>query len=195
MKVLVAAASKHGATHEIAAAIGRDLGERGFVVEVRDVADLDAIGDADACVLGSAVYVGQWLGPARHFVEANAEALAAVPTWLFSSGPLGDPLKPDEEHAVDVDQIVAATGAREHRLFAGKLDKGKLGFGERAVVLAVRAADGDYRNWDEIGAWAGEIADAPCVEQRSPRRVERSGDDGTSSAGTGGTGCWWSSSS
>jgi len=158
MKVLVAAASKHGATHEIAAAIGQGLRERGLIVDVNDVADVREPGDIDACVLGSAVYVGQWLAPARHFVDANADALSSIPTWLFSSGPLGAPLKPDEEHAVDVAEIVAATGAREHRLFAGALDKGKLGFGERAVVMAVRAADGDYRNWDEINAWAGEIA-------------------------------------
>jgi menaquinone-dependent protoporphyrinogen oxidase len=160
MKVLVTAASKHGATHEIAAAIGRGLRERGLIVDVNDIADVPELGDIDACVLGSAVYVGQWLAPARQFVEANAEAFSAIPTWLFSSGPLGDPLKPDEEHAVNVAEIVAATNAREHRLFAGALDKGKLGFGERAVVMAVRAADGDYRNWDEIAAWTGEIAAA-----------------------------------
>lgn len=158
MKVLVAAASKHGATYEVAEAIGRGLRERSLDVDVRDVDDVRGLSGVDACVLGSAVYVGRWLGPARQFVEANAEALSAIPTWLFSSGPLGDPLKPDEEHAVDVTEIVAVTSAREHRLFAGALDKGKLGFGERAVVMAVRAADGDYRNWDEIDAWTGEIA-------------------------------------
>ena len=158
MKVLVAAASKHGATLEIAEAIGRGLRERGLDVEVRDIDADGGLGEVDACVLGSAVYVGRWLGPARQFVDANAEALSAIPTWLFSSGPLGDPLKPDEEHAVDVAEIVAATRSREHRLFAGALDRGKLGFGERAVVMAVRAADGDYRDWDEIDAWAGEIA-------------------------------------
>jgi len=158
MKVLVAAASKHGATHEIAAAIGRGLRERGLDVDVSDVDDLRDLGGVDACVLGSAVYVGQWLASARHFAEAHADTLSSIPTWLFSSGPLGDPLKPDEEHAVNVAEIVALTSAREHRLFAGALDKGKLGFGERAVVMAVRATDGDYRNWDAIAAWAGEIA-------------------------------------
>ena len=158
MNVLVAVASKHGATHEIAAAIGRRLRERGVAVEVRDVDDVGDLEGFDACVLGSAVYVGHWLAPARHFADANADALSAIPTWLFSSGPLGDPLKPDDEHAVDVAEIVAATSAREHRLFAGALDRGTLGFAERAVVTAVRAADGDYRNWAEIDAWADEIA-------------------------------------
>lgn len=160
MRVLVAAASRHGATHEIAAAIGRELRERGLVADVRDIDDVGDLGGFDACVLGSAVYVGQWLAPARHFVEANADAISALPTWLFSSGPLGEPLKPDEEHAVDVDELVASTGARGHRLFAGKLDRSKLGFGERAMVAAVRAAEGDFRDWEEIDAWAGEIAAA-----------------------------------
>jgi len=160
MKVLVAAASKHGATHEIAAAIGQGLWTRGLDVDARNVDDVRDLSGVDACVLGSAVYVGQWLAPARHFVDANADALSAVPTWLFSSGPLGDPLKPDEEHAVNVAEIVAATRAREHRLFAGALDKGKLAFRERAVVMAVRATDGDYRNWAVIDAWAAEIAAA-----------------------------------
>jgi len=45
-------------------------------------------------------------------------------------------------------------------VFAAKLDKSKLSFPERALVFAFRAADGDFRDWDAIAAWAGEIADA-----------------------------------
>jgi hypothetical protein len=33
-----------------------------------------------------------------------------------------------------------------------------LSFPERAVVLAVRGAEGDYRDWEEIADWAAEIA-------------------------------------
>jgi len=61
---------------------------------------------------------------------------------------------------VQVDEIAATTGARGHRLFAGRLDKSTLGFGERAMVLAFRVAEGDYRDWAEIEAWALEIAAA-----------------------------------
>ncbi len=160
MTVLVAAASKHGATQEIAEAIGRALGERGLdadVAKIEEVAGLDAY---EAVVLGSAVYVGNWLEPARRFVDEYGDELAERPTWLFSSGPLGDPPRPTEEKAVQVDEIVERTRARDHRLFAGRLDKSRLSFPERAVVLAVRASDGDFRDWDEIAAWAGDIADA-----------------------------------
>jgi menaquinone-dependent protoporphyrinogen oxidase len=38
------------------------------------------------------------------------------------------------------------------------IDRSPLGFGERAVVRAVRAAEGDYRDWAAIDAWAQEIA-------------------------------------
>ena len=58
MNVLVAGASKHGATREIAEAIGRELEARGLAVEVSAVDDVRDLTDFDACVLGSAVYVG-----------------------------------------------------------------------------------------------------------------------------------------
>lgn len=160
MKVLVAASTKHGATGEIAAEIGRVLTEHGLDARVASLDDVTDVHGFDAFVLGSAVYVGGWLGPARAFVDEHAGELAARPTWLFSSGPIGDPPKPDADAAVKLDGLVEATGAREHRLFAGKLDRSRLGLGERAVVRVVGAAEGDYRDWDDVREWAASIAAA-----------------------------------
>jgi len=84
--VLVAVASKHGATQEIAEAIGRVLAERGVGADVMRVDDVTDATGYEAVVLGSAVYMGNWLEPARRFVEDHADELAAQPTWLFSSG-------------------------------------------------------------------------------------------------------------
>jgi menaquinone-dependent protoporphyrinogen oxidase len=78
---------------------------------------------------------------------------------LFSSGPVGNPPRPAEEDAVDVTELLAATHAREHRLFGGALDQAALGFRERAVMRAVGAHDGDARDWDAIRDWAGAIAE------------------------------------
>jgi menaquinone-dependent protoporphyrinogen oxidase len=157
---LVAAASRHGSTGEIAAEIGRVLTERGIATEVAKIDDVDSLEGYDTVVLGSAVYVGQWLAPAREFVEEHAAELAERRTWLFSCGPVGDPPKPDEADAVRIDEIVAKAKPTGHRLFAGKVDRAVLGFGERAVVTAVRAKEGDYRDWDDIRDWAEGIADA-----------------------------------
>ena len=86
-------------------------------------------------------------------------ALADRPVWLFSSGPVGDPPKPDED-PVDVAELLTATRAREHRVFAGRLVRRRLRFPERAVVSALRVPDGDFRDWSEISRWAAGIADA-----------------------------------
>ncbi len=158
MRVLVTAASKHGSTMEIAQAIGDLLAERGAdaaVLPVEDVASIDAY---DAIVLGSAVYAGHWLESATRFVWGYAVELATLPVWLFSSGPIGDPPKPDED-PVDAASMIEATAAREHRVFAGKLDKERLGFAEKAIALALRAPYGDFRDWQDIRAWASAIAD------------------------------------
>ena len=158
MRVLVCAASKHGSTKEIAEAIGRQLSEAALTVDVNDVQEVDDLAQYEAVILGSAVYMGNWLESARQFATEQASELATRPTWLFSSGPTGDPPRPSADKAVSIDSIIAAVKLRDHRLFAGKLDRHQLSFPERALITAIRAAEGDYRDWDEIGTWAAEIA-------------------------------------
>ena len=157
MKILVAVASKHGATAEIAEAIGRTLEEAGLEVTVVAAAEVTTLDPFAAAVIGSGVYAGHWLKAARALVDRHETELKEIPVWLFSSGPLGDPLKPQDDDAVNVDGIIATTRAVDHRLFAGALDRNQLTFSEKAIIRAVRAADGDYRDWDAIEAWAREI--------------------------------------
>jgi menaquinone-dependent protoporphyrinogen oxidase len=138
--------------------------DRGFDVRVAAPEDVKTIDGADALILGSAVYAGHWLKPAKELVERLATAFGDTPVWLFSSGPVGDPLKPDEV-PVDVADILRMTNARGHTVFAGKLVKKQLSFPERAIVAAFRVADGDFRNWAEIEAWASEIAGALSADR------------------------------
>ena len=169
MKVLVSAASRHGATSEVAEESARGLrealnvrggeGRDGVAVEVRPPEEMNSIEDYDAVVLGSAVYAGHWLEGARELAEHHACGLSERPTWLFSVGPIGDPPKPEED-PVDVAGILEATKARGHRVFAGNLDRGKLGFAEKAIVLALWAPAGDFREWVAIRAWAKDIGAA-----------------------------------
>lgn len=156
MKVLVSTASKHGATTQIGEAIATGLRAAGHDVDLRDPAEVRDLTGVDAVVLGSAVYAGRWLKPARELVDRMGPELAQRPVWLYSSGPVGNPPKPMED-AVDVAGAVAKTGAVEHRVFAGQVDKAQLSLAERGMVRAFRAAVGDFRDWEQIAAWAGEI--------------------------------------
>jgi menaquinone-dependent protoporphyrinogen oxidase len=152
VRVLVVVASKHGSTREIAEAVARDLG-----AVLQDAEHAPSPAGFDAVVVGSAVYAGRWRETARDWVSAHAAELRTRPVWLFSSGPIGSPpFPPDEPH--DVHPLSELIGARGHQVFPGRLDKGLLSFGERAVVTAMRAPLGDFRDWDAVRVWAAEVA-------------------------------------
>jgi menaquinone-dependent protoporphyrinogen oxidase len=157
MKVLVTVASKHGATAEIGSAIRDALAAEGLEAVLAAPDDVGSIEGFDAVIVGSGIYGGRWLKPAKDFVEANAEALRARPVWIFSSGPLGDPLAPEGDPA-DAASIAEITRSRGNRVFAGRLDKRQLSLVERAMVKAVHAPEGDYRPWEQIRTWSSTIA-------------------------------------
>ena len=169
--VLVTAASKHGATMEIAEHLARCLQESpagagcGLVAVSVPVDRQPDPARYDAVVLASAVYAGRWLEPARHYAADHAAALRGRPVWLLSSGPIGEPPFPrDEPH--DAEPLRSLLGARAHRVVPGRLDKHLLGIGERAMVTAMRAPVGDFRDWDAVRAWAEEIAEDLAVLPR-----------------------------
>jgi menaquinone-dependent protoporphyrinogen oxidase len=149
MRVLVSTASKHGSTADIGRAIADVLTGEGIEARILAPEQVTSLDEFDAVILGSAVYAGRWMKSMKDMTERLGEELAARPVWLFSSGPIGDPPKPEED-PVDVAAISERTGARGHFLFAGKLDKKTLNFGERAIVGALKAPEGDFRDWDEI---------------------------------------------
>jgi menaquinone-dependent protoporphyrinogen oxidase len=157
MRILVSAASRHGATVEVAATIGAVLQAAGHEVFVAAPSEVDGFAGYDAAVIGSAIYVGRWLDAAREILERHKVELRAKPVWLFASGPIGDPPRPAEPPE-EAARLVELVQAREHRTFPGALDKHKLGFAEKAIVAAVKAEEGDFRPWAEIEGWAREIA-------------------------------------
>lgn len=157
MKVLVSAASKHGSTAEIAAAIGAALSSEGLEVDVVRPEDVASVAPYDGIVLGSGVYAGRWLEPMRKLIARESVELAFKPVWLFSSGPLGDPPKPEEEPA-DLTGLRELASPIETAVFPGRLDRHQLGFAEKAIVSVVHAPDGDFRPWPAVSDWAAKIA-------------------------------------
>lgn len=156
MRAIVVVASKHGSTRGIAEEIATALSRAGILADVAAAGPPMTLDGYDAVVLGSAVYMGHWLPEARRFIVEHQRELAELPVWLFSSGPLGETPtgSVDQRH---LDELLAETGARAHRLFAGRLCRGELNRKERLVTAVVRAPFGDYRDWQGIDAWAAEI--------------------------------------
>ncbi len=135
----------------------------------RPVQEASGLEGYDAFVIGSAAYAFPWMGEALAFVKCNSAVLKRVPVWLFSSGPLGheaiDAKGRDLRAATvpkEIPGLAGVVGAHGHHVFFGALDPATLGFAERAIrkLPAARAGlpEGDFRDWDDVDAWAAEIA-------------------------------------
>lgn len=171
MKVLVAYASRHGATKGIAERVATELGRRGFEVTVRTARSAKDVHEYDAFVVGGAAYAFHWLGDASKFVRHNSEILASSPTWLFSCGPLGTD-KVDAKTGKDVKESATPRefaefqeeiNPRDEHVFFGAWDPEAPAIGWMEHVMhalpAARKAmpAGDFRDWPEIDAWARQI--------------------------------------
>jgi menaquinone-dependent protoporphyrinogen oxidase len=78
--------------------------------------------------------------------------------WLFSVGPLGTQIQDAEQQPKEMAEFQRAMRPREQRIFFGAIDHHKLSFAERMMAKAVRAPNGDFRDWQAIEAWAASIA-------------------------------------
>jgi menaquinone-dependent protoporphyrinogen oxidase len=168
-QVMVIYATRHGATRGIAERIGETLRRAGLEVTLADAKAAPDPSTADAVVIGSAAYMGKWLDEATDFVRRHHDALAERPTWLFSSGPVGDEVVDKKGHDLlappafltDAARGVAARGTR---VFFGRWDPSDppMNLAERLFRLMPVSKEmlpiGDFRDWPSIEAWGREIA-------------------------------------
>ena len=162
-RVLVAYASKHGTTAEIAGKIGDTLKQAGLQVDVLTVKSVKDPASYKAFVLGSAVYIAMWRKEMAQFVQKNEKLLSGRPVWIFSSGPMGegDPTEllhgwrfPEAQRS-----LIESIKPRDVALFHGAIDIKKMSLFEKWVLKSVKAPTGDFRDWDAINKWAAGIAD------------------------------------
>lgn len=175
MNVLVAYASRHGATQGIAERIAETLRNAGLDAEARPAAVVKNVDEYDAFVIGSAAYMFHWLKDAAQLVRRNRAALARKPVWLFSSGPVGtseiDAKGRNQREASvpkEIPEFSVALNPRDHHVFFGAFERDRepKGLADRiserfaSMMPAIREAMpyGDFRDWPEIEAWAVGIA-------------------------------------
>lgn len=180
VNILVTYASKHGATAEIAQTIARVMKTFEFEVTARRVGYIESVSEYDVLILGSALYLGDWIPEATDFLYQHQEELKNKRVWLFASGPTGegDPLDLLDGDFIsdELAPLIEIIAPREIKLFKGKIDLRRLPPEERRIVKAAKVARGDYRDWNAIGAWAEEIGrklSMKTIDRQSEQQVIR----------------------
>ena len=162
-KVLVAYASHCGTTGGVAEAIGKVLCDRGAVVDVRLVGNVNDLSPYHAIIVGSAIRMGKWLPEAAGFVKNNQDTLNRLPIAYFvvcltmrdntaeNRSKVLAYLDPVRKEAPRIQPV--ATG-----LFPGAVNFNKLSFVHKTILKAKGVSEGDYRDWLAIKAWATDVA-------------------------------------
>jgi menaquinone-dependent protoporphyrinogen oxidase len=152
--ILVAYATKHESTHEVADAIAARMRIRGANVEVRPADEVESLEPYGAVIVGGALYAGRWHRAARRFVSRQRGALVQLPFAVFAMGPLE--LQPEDVEASrrQLDRALAKhpdLTPEAVRIFGGVIDPAKLRFPFTHMDAA------DARDWDAIDVWADEL--------------------------------------
>ncbi|WP_030371070.1 flavodoxin domain-containing protein [Streptomyces rimosus] len=162
MRVFIGYAGEHGSTRGVAERIAATLTGRGLQADLTDLADACAAAPGhDACVLGSAIHNGRWMPAAAEYVRRYTPELARRPLWLFSVGlarVLGGPFERWSRNPDPLPAVRDLLSPVDHRLLAGAFEREHTSLPGHLVFRAMGGRYGDHRDWQEIDAWAKDIA-------------------------------------
>jgi menaquinone-dependent protoporphyrinogen oxidase len=176
MKALIVYGTRYGTATEIAEEIGRVIENEGIEVDVKDARSLKNIDLSlyKLVVVGSGIKMGKWTKKSLKFLQDNKEALATRKVAIFvTCGAANEKKNRAEGQEKYLDQVAeknlinkpVATG-----LFGSKYDPNaqhglmyKFTMNFIKKDLEKQGIDTtqpiDYRDWDEIRAWARGLAD------------------------------------
>jgi menaquinone-dependent protoporphyrinogen oxidase len=164
-RILVAYASRTGATQGVAEAIGKTLTEKGAVVDVLPMSKVKDLSPYASVVAGSGINGGQWLPEGMQFVRAHQAELSRKPFAAFLVC-MTLAMRNGEQYRSHVstwlDPVRVLVKPVSEGLFAGMLDISKVpSFGDRfkfrlSVVFGVWE-EGDHRDWNAIRLWAENL--------------------------------------
>jgi menaquinone-dependent protoporphyrinogen oxidase len=160
-KVLVTYASKYGSTGGVADAIGKELCTKDVAADTVLIKNAGNISSYQGVVIGSAIYMGNWMPEAVDFVEKNRDILRQVPVAYFLvCMTLSQPTEKNQTKVLSyMDPLLKAVPEIIPigiGTFAGALDYKNLSWLNKKILKSKGSPEGDFRDWNAIRAWARE---------------------------------------
>jgi menaquinone-dependent protoporphyrinogen oxidase len=162
-KVLVAYATTHGSTQEVAEVVASTLREQGLTVEVQPARNVRKLEGYGAVVLGAPLYMFRLHRDAPRFLNKFRKAFTSgLPVAIFSGGPFGESKAEDwQKIRENFDQELSKftwLHPAAVELVGGKFDPAHLRFPWNLLPALKNMPSSDLRDWDAIRAWAGSLA-------------------------------------
>jgi menaquinone-dependent protoporphyrinogen oxidase len=164
-KILIAYASRHGSTQEVAEQVAQTLRDSGLDVDVRPASSLDDVDAYDAVVIGGALYMGHWHRDARRLLSRVSEELSERPVFVFGMGPTDLEPKSVEEARHHVDEALAKVPDVHPvsiAIFGGVVHPDDLHFPFNHMP------ETDARDPEAIRAWSDDVAAVLTTRRVTP---------------------------
>ncbi|MCL4562703.1 MAG: flavodoxin [Chloroflexi bacterium] len=162
-KVLMAYASTHGSTQEIAEIIAATLREHELSVDLQPARQVRTLEGYNAVVLGAPLYMFHLHKDARRFLSKHRKDLTgSLPFAIFAGGPFA---KGDEEEWQEIHRQLDQELAKYPwlrpvavEMVGGRFDPTKLRFPWNLIPALKQMPASDLRDWTAIRAWASSLA-------------------------------------
>jgi menaquinone-dependent protoporphyrinogen oxidase len=170
-KVLIAYASTHGSTEEIAKTVAATIHERGLAVDLQPARKVRTLEGYQAVVLGAPIYLFHMHKDARWFLSKyQKELTGGLPIAIFAGGPIEIDKNQWEEIRKQLYQELAKFSWLRPvavEVVGGKFDPTRLHFPWNLIPAMKQMPPSDLRDWTAIRAWAGSLAEnlQPVVSQ------------------------------
>lgn len=161
--ILVAYATVHGSTLEVAQSIADSLRGHGLTIDLQPARQVRSLVGFRGVVLGAPLYMFHWHGDAKSFLSRHRAALESLPLSIFALGPFHN--KPEEITSAreTLDKELAAfpwLKPAAVEMFVGKYDPARLRFPYNLIPALKKMPASDERDWPAIQAWAEHVSDS-----------------------------------
>jgi menaquinone-dependent protoporphyrinogen oxidase len=156
-RFLVAYATRHGSTQEVAAAIAQALRGAGAEAEVQAARKVRDLSSFDAVVLGAPLYTGRWHRDAHGFLKRHQQSLERLPVAVFALGPRKPTSASAGTWSRSQEQL---DNALLHSSWLSPVGIALFGGADPPKAKHERR---DQRDWAAIRAWATELAAAAAL--------------------------------
>lgn len=171
--LLVAFASTHGSTQEIAEAVAETLRGSNKQVEFLPMRSVQTLEGYDGVVLGAPLYMFHIHKDLFRFLSKHRKSIEnGLPVAVFTSGPTGTG---DEEEWQEVHKQVEKEMAgvnwfkpKVMETFGGKFEPTKLRFPYNLIPALRQLPATDLRDWKLIRNWAEQLGTKLLEEQMVP---------------------------